>query len=390
MGCGAPFLTSVVRLPQAGPSTWRWTLRSRIILVSVALALCPAAAPAIASGDVDANRKLVEALRRPGLPLDPVLATLAANGLVREVGPLGAGQVELPPVRIGFAFTGAQLARLDVTGTPAANQQVDAFLAGLRGSGIEMGDTRFTVYTLPSIEEALEAAGGGKHDREGGPLASALVVPAGTVVELVGAVWDGGQLHMKTTVSAPADPARSRSEGHYSAMAAPSDSAQWQRSGGVGCMGIQQNSTAHYYPCQWYHNMINDGDPRHGYWASEMYGTGKSHSIWTLTGLEVDSRRKADTASQEWVDWDPGADGKQNCASQTVSVSYAGVGVSVDKQHCELWDIDKGREAFDMSNWWRGDVWRSERETAAMTLTRTRAGEVPHGLFDFDYYARPQ
>ena len=154
-------------------------------------------------------------------------------------------------------------------------------------------------------------------------------------------------------------------------------------------MGIQQNSTAHYYPCQWFHNMQNDGDPNHGYWASEMYGTGKSHSVWNLTGLEVDSRRKAGTAGQDWVDWDPGADGKKDCVSQPVSVSYAGVGVSIDKQHCELWDINKGEEGFDMSNWWRGRVWRAERETAAMTLTRTRAGEVPHGIFDFDYQARP-
>lgn len=173
-------------------------------------------------------------------------------------------------------------------------------------------------------------------------------------------------------------------------MGSPSDSAQWTRAGGVGCLEIKQNSTAHYYPCQWFWNMSNDGDPNHGSWASEMYGTGKSHSVWTLTGLEVESWRTDGSPGQEWVDWDPGADGKQNCATQSVSVTYAGVGVGVDKQHCELWDIDKGRDAFDMSNWWRGEVWRSERETAAMTLTRTKAGQAAHGTFDFDYYARMQ
>jgi hypothetical protein len=364
-------------------------LRFRIIPVALALVITTATAPAIAAGDPDVNRRLVEAFRRSGLPLDPVLANLADNRLVREVGPLRPGQVELPPVPVGFVLTGEQLASLDITGAQLADQQVETFLARLRGRGIEMGNTRFTVYSLPPVQEARDAAAGSVPDPESGPLDSALVVPTGTVVELVGAVWDGSQLHVKTTVSAPARPRPSGTDRGYSALAAPSDSAQWQRSGGVGCMDIQQNSTAHYYPCQWFHNMVNDGDSRFGYWASEMYGTGKSHSVWHLTGLEVDSRRKADTAAQDWVDWDPGADGKQNCASQTVSVSYAGVGVSVDKQHCELWDIDKGREAFDMSNWWKGSVWRSERETAAMTLTRTKAGDVPHGVFDFDYQARP-
>jgi hypothetical protein len=365
-------------------------LRCRIILVAVAIALSVATSawPAIARGDSDA-RQLVEALRRPGLPLDPVLDYLAGNRVVRDVGRLRPGQVELPPVSVGYALTGAQLALLEVTGTPEATEHVDVFLARLRDRGIQMDDTPFTVYALPSVREALDAAGAGDADDASGPLPSALVVPTGTVVELVGAVWEGGQLHVKTTVSSAARPESSGSDRSFAAMAAPSDSAQWQRSGGVGCMGIQQNSTAHYYPCQWFHNMLNDGDSNHGYWASEMYGTGKSHSVWNLTGLEVDSRRKAGTPGQEWVDWDPGADGKKDCVSQPVSVSYAGVGVSIDKQHCELWDISKGEEGFDMSNWWRGRVWRAERETAAMTLTRTRAGEVPHGLFDFDFQARP-
>jgi hypothetical protein len=290
---------------------------------------------------------------------------------------------------LGFAFTGDQLAALDITGTAPANQEVDGLVARMRDRGIDLGDTGFTVYSLPSVREALDASAGSEPDPEAGPLPSVLVVPTGTVIEFVGAAWEGGQLHMKTTVSAPGRSASRGARRGFSAMGSPTDSAHWQRSGGVGCMQIKQNSTAHYYPCQWWHNMVNDGDSSRGYWASEMYGTGKSHSVWRLTGLEVESRRKPGTADQEWVDWDPGADGKQNCASQTVSVSYAGVGVAVDKQHCELWDIDKGQDPLDMSNWWRGNVWRSERETAAMTLTRTRAGETPHGVFDFDYYARP-
>ncbi|MGH9040446.1 MAG: hypothetical protein ACRDZ3_09460 [Acidimicrobiia bacterium] len=367
-------------------------MRSRVILVAVALALCAAATPAIATGHSDANRRLVEALRRPRQALDPVLANLAADRLVREVGPLLPGQVELPPVPLGFALTGDQLARLDITGTLLANQQVDAFLARLRGRGIELGDSRFSVYTLPSVQEAIDAAPGSELDSAGGPLASALVVPTGTVVELVGAVWDGGQLQVKTTVSS-SPPTSSGAVGRIRPFATAAPGSPWIYTGpSMKCIHRTQNNTAWYDPCQWFLLLdpAVDGDPTRDYWASQYYGSGKGKGIWTLNRLEADGRRKPGSAAQEWVDWDPGADAAGgNCAPQTVSVSYAGFGVSIQKNRCDTWDIDKGAEAADFANWWRGHARRKERETAAEVLTRLRAGEQPRGLFDFDYYANP-
>jgi len=146
---------------------------------------------------------------------------------------------------------------------------------------------------------------------------------------------------------------------------------------------------AHYDPCQWFWTIPDDREPGYAYWAVEMYGTGKGHSVWTLNGLEVDSHRAEGSAGQDWVDWDPGADASTNCHSQSVSVSYGGVGLGVDKQHCEMWDIDKGEDGADMSNWWRGHVRRKERETAAMTVTRLAEGRAPRNAFDFDFYANP-
>ncbi|MGH9039991.1 MAG: hypothetical protein ACRDZ3_07160 [Acidimicrobiia bacterium] len=335
-----------------------------------------------------ADLMLARTLVRPGAVLDPVVSGLVDGRLVRNVAAPLAGQVALPAVPFGFGLTGGQLGALDVTGTAEAVQSVADFTARLRSQGVDVSGVQWTVYTLPPVQEALDARGqNGADGADADPLGSSLIVPAGTVVEFVGAVFEGGQLHAKTTVSAAGE--RGSSARTFGVMGAPSDSMSWQMAGGKLCLDRKQNSTAHYDPCQQFYNMRNDGDPNWDYWASEMHGTGKSHSVWTLTGLEVDQRRKDGTAGQEWVDWDPGADGKQNCASQSVSVSYAGVGVSVDKQHCELWDIDKGADPADMSNWWRGEVWRSERQVAAMTATRTRAGEVPHDKFDFDFYARP-
>jgi hypothetical protein len=364
---------------------------SRVSILLTALSLFLATtllAEQRAQGAESSDRALALRLVRPGAVLDPVVSALADSRLVREVAAPMAGQVTLPAVPLGFGLTGDQLAALDVTGTAEALQAMDAFTARLRDQGMDLNGVQGTVYTLPPVQEALDAAASkGADAADEDPLGSSLIVPAGTAVEFVGAVFEGGQLHAKTTVAAAGKPAGS-SRG-YRTMAAPSDSMSWQMAGGVLCLDRKQNSTAHYDPCQQFYRLENDGDQNWDYWASEMHGTGKSHSVWTLSGLEVDQRRRGETARQEWIDWDPGADGKQNCASQTVSVSYAGVGVSVEKQHCELWDIDKGSDPADMSNWWRGDVWRSERETAAMTATRTRAGEVPHDNFDFDFYAHP-
>jgi hypothetical protein len=349
--------------------------------------------PPAYGNDSPSNREMAERFRRPGAPLDPVLSALASGHLVRQVSALEDGAAKVAEVTRGFALSGLDLAAIDVTSTEAGRQEVAAFVAGLSRRGIDAGATRFTVYSLPSIKEADDAVAGreaSSDDLDGGPLASSLVVPEGTVVELVGAVFEGGQLQAKTVLSASAQPPSSAPPRHqFSGMASPGDSATFVRAGGIGCFHRKQNNTAWYDPCQEFWQHENDHDPNRDYWASPMWGTGKSKSVWTLSGLEAASRRTDGTAHQDWVDWDPGADGKQNCQSQSVSVSYAGASVSVDKQHCELWDISKGEHPAQFSNWWRGDVWRSERETAAAILTSTRGGEVPTDNFDFDFYAHP-
>lgn len=349
--------------------------------------------PSALGSDSPSDREMARTFSRPGMPLDPVLAALAAGRLAREVKALGAGATELPAVATGFAFRGLELAGLDVTATEAGQEEIRAFVGSLLQRGIDSGSTRFTVYTLPPVKEAEEAAaqqGTVAEANDAGPLASSLILPEGTVVDFVGAVFENGQLHAKTVVSSTAQPGSSPQPGHRTfSISSPGDSATFGRRGGIGCLRRKQNNTAWYDPCQEFWQHENDGDPGRDYWASPMWGTGKSKSMWTLSGLEVSSRRTPDTAHQDWVDWDPGADGKQNCQSQTVSVSYGGASVSVDKQHCELWDITKGEHPAQFSNWWRGDVWRSERETAAGVLTSTKSGEVPTDTFDFDFYAHP-
>jgi hypothetical protein len=317
------------------------------------------------------------------------LSALAEARLVRDVIAPSPGEVTVPAVPLGFAFTGVQLGPLDITRTPAAALELQAFTDRLRRRGINTSGTAWTVYTLPAVKDALDAAPRGA-DTAGvdGPLGSALIVPAGTKVELVGAVFEHGELHTKTMFTASPD-GRASGLKEMSAMAAPSDSESFVRDGGLGCVDRKQNNTAFYDPCQDFFFLENDGDPARRYWASQMHGTGKGRGLWTLNSLEVSSRRSDGSAPQEWVDWDPGADATTNCHTQTVSVSYAGAGLSLDQQHCEQWDIDKDEDGADFANWWRGHVRRKERETAAMTLTRLQNGDLPKLVVSFDYYANP-
>jgi hypothetical protein len=335
------------------------------------------------------DQALAKSLLGPEDPIDPVLSSLANARLVRDVVAPSPGQVTVPAVPLGFAFTGVQLGPLDITGTPAAALEVEAFTDRLHRRGVDTSGTTWTVYTLPAVKDAPDADPGGAGTSEvDGPLGSALIVPAGTKVELVGAVFEHGELHTKTMFTASPD-GRASGTREMSAMAAPSDSDSFVRDGGLGCVDRKQNNTAFYDPCQDFFFLENDGDPARRYWASQMHGTGKGRGLWTLNSLEVSSRRSDGSAPQEWVDWDPGADATTNCHTQTVSVSYAGAGLSLDQQHCEEWDIDKDADGADFANWWRGHVRRKERETAAMTLTRLQNGDLPKLLVSFDYYANP-
>jgi hypothetical protein len=329
---------------------------------------------------VSADRGLLENLMSPSDPVDPVVAALSEGRLIRDVAAPVAGAVLLPAVRYGFALTGEQLGKLDITSTPEAGLEVDRFVARLRGRGIDPAGS-FTVYSLPPIQEAIDAAPAQGADGDG-PLDSVLIVPTGTKVVMAGAVFEEGQLHTKTVFE-------SSGEQPVRAMAAPPDAQGFRRAGGIGCTQRKQNNTAFYDPCHEYFVQENDGDPNGQYWASQLKGTGKGKGVWTLNSLEVSSRRKEGSAAQQWVDWNPGADENTSCRSQPITVSYAGVGITFDKQHCEVWDIDKDADGADFANWWKGHIRRKEREVGAQTLTRLDNGAVPTLLVSFDYYANP-
>ena len=87
--------------------------------------------------------------------------------------------------------------------------------------------------------------------------------------------------------------------------------------------------------------------------------THKSKSVWTMYKARI---RAVPNVTMYWADWDPAADADHgNCKSGSLGVSYAGVGLTVNTEKCDKWDIGKFSEGGRFDNTWFGSAWRSER-----------------------------
>jgi hypothetical protein len=358
-------------------------------LLPVAAATASANSPSKSSPKSSSNSSdaaLAERYRHGDAP-NPFLDALAEGRLDRQPpSPSRQHGYRAAAVPVGWALTGAELAPFDVTDTDAGRGEVAALRARLRSRGVNANDVPYVVYSLPGVKGAAPEGnpqGDPPPDDDAGPLASALVVPKGTTVELVGDLYDDNGLHVVTLLSgAPRQP-------EIRGQAAPSDSLEWRRHGGLGCFGRVSNNTARYDPCQHFSWLIgDDGDPDHQTLGNEMWGTGKSKGFWVLKELEVQSYPEQGTAPQRWVEWDPKSDTKTDCQNVTVGITVKGVGLSVDQQRCELWDIEKGVDPADFANRWKGSVRRGDRAAAMVTATEVDTGDLPTYRFEFDYYAR--
>lgn len=324
---------------------------------------------------------------RHGDAPNPFLDALAEGRLDRHPPPPTTQQgYRAAAVPVGWALTGAELGPFDVTGTDAGRQEVAALRRRLKSRGIDASDVPYVVYSLPGVRGTAPEGnpeGDPPPDEDDGPLPSALLVPKGTTVELIGDLYDDSGLHVVTILSAAPRPPEVRG------LAAPSDSLEWSLAGGLGCTDRKSNNTARYDPCQFFYWLSGeDNDPDHQFLGSMLHGTGKSKGFWVLKELELQSYPEEGTDPQRWVDWDPKADIDTKCKTETVSVTVRGVGLATEQQRCEKWDIEKGETPGDFANRWKGSVRRGDRATAMATATEVDNGALPRYRFEFDYYAR--
>lgn len=348
----------------------------------------------------------------PDGQLDPVLSALAAGRITTHIPPLAAGQIAPDPVVNGYVLLGSDLDGFDITHTPQGQAEIAAFVDRLRARGEAAAVDAFLVFSLPDVKGEIDRGSGSIDpndvpidagavnaltDGDGGPLSSAVVVPAcAPRPELVGAVLSAaGELMVKTTIQTAANvgtmnvpcdiPQPTRSVN--SANDPTYDSDAWTPAGGF-CWERKQNNTAWFDPChKWFHR-TDDGNPYRSTYALTQYGTGKSKGIYELDELEVQSWRKTGTPDQDWEDWSPRSDMEVgHCETKTVGVNVAAAYIEKSATLCETWDIHKGEDPADFATRWRGDVSRSERETAMFIATSVPNGYAPHDIVDYDYYA---
>ncbi len=397
----------------------RDNLRTRGGLAALVVALAalnsiPADAASTKAADILAR------LSPPSGPLDPLLAALSAGTITADIAPLRPGQVVPDPVSHGYVIQGSELAGFDVTATAEGQAEGALYRVQLAERG-EPIPTTVRVFSLPDItglvpsisvinpddidpDDATHALpiDTGPVDalsEDEGPLSSSLVVPGCVTPELVGAVVQpAGDIYVKTMFASTAGFGCPGADVDVDVVGGtqldgvagqnPGDEDQWTPAGGIGCPKRKQNDTAWFDVCSWWYHRTNDGISGRDTYGLKQYGTGKSKNLWRLDTLEVQSWRKKGTPDQDWVDWSPRSDADYgHCSTDTIGVNVNAAYLEHSDTHCETWDIAKGSEPADFANRWRGDVRRSERDTASIIATNVPDGYYPTDYHDFDYNA---
>lgn len=308
----------------------------------------------------------------PGVPDTSGIVALANNVVVLATGLITNPPVTPPAVTLPTVEElAAEVARLTAA--------VDALLVSL---GFE------TVAQMS--EDPTHAAPVGTDivsNTLDGTLGDVVILPIGTSVAEVSAVWHESMLKVSTViVDTPLAPAGSLILTGSDQV--PEGEPGWAPAGPTHCYDRKSNNTAWYDPCRAWHTLSKDGDPNRKTWAHKQWGTAKSKGSFSLDRFEVKAWRKAGTPDQDWLDWSPRADADHgNCSSGTIGVNVNSFYLEHTANQCDEWDIHKGAEPADFANLWRGTAWRKERDVAAMKSTSTPNGYSPTNYVRYDYYA---
>lgn len=163
--------------------------------------------------------------------------------------------------------------------------------------------------------------------------------------------------------------------------------ARWRPST-ADCWARVENGSGWFDACyqfaQWTNDgedAINDGDDARDFWSLVLFGTCKGKGAHQIEVCQLASKANPNAAAKPtgWINWGPRSDlDRGNCVTETISATYQGVGIGVESQVCDQWDITKYTEAGKFTNIWRGEARRSERDVAYSTIFAMNEGFAPH------------
>jgi hypothetical protein len=105
--------------------------------------------------------------------------------------------------------------------------------------------------------------------------------------------------------------------------------------------------------CYTKYRLSSDGDGSYDYFALNMYSTFATPGFAYEVGDPWIQSNPGSGAAHRWVDWDPGADTARACSTPiSLSVAARGVGLTVNANQCETWDITKYATAGTFRNKW--------------------------------------
>ncbi|NOK60926.1 MAG: hypothetical protein GFH27_549289n92 [Chloroflexi bacterium AL-W] len=147
--------------------------------------------------------------------------------------------------------------------------------------------------------------------------------------------------------------------------------------------------TAEIHHCYKVYKLEGDASSRDDYYQLENFSTTQSKWPWQLLSATVEGvRDPQQSASMEWVDWNPRADLDVNtCDTIELGISHGPATIAASHQICERWDITKYGEAGKFSNRWHGNSHQQAREVAYTNEVSVLEGGWPVWNLDYSYRA---
>jgi hypothetical protein len=125
--------------------------------------------------------------------------------------------------------------------------------------------------------------------------------------------------------------------------------------------------------CYHMHKVVNDGDGTWDYWDLHGFATVDATHKYAYTDDAYVHVYRCCGPTMYWFDWQPRGDRSGNCGTQTLSISYAGAGLSFGHSVCEWWLLTKYAAAGAIKVTWDGFT-QGAREVALMSAVKVANG----------------
>jgi hypothetical protein len=127
------------------------------------------------------------------------------------------------------------------------------------------------------------------------------------------------------------------------------------------------------YTCYKIHKVINDADSAWDYYDIHAYATADATAPKAILDDAAILVERCCGPTLYWFDWSPGGDLSGNCGTQSLGVSYGGVGLNYGHTVCETWLLTRYAAPGKLKVTWDGFT-QGSRQVALMAAVKVANG----------------